>query len=131
MWQQRRLSYPRPGKQHSDTENQCLLVFGIPIYAVLQAEFEFGLGKQENHSTSSVPFSSGRYLPALIHETELCYEGIRSILTIKSESKQRPKACLEKGAFSDSVSTLIVRYSVFKSNCAALSSLKVLFLLCD
>lgn len=74
-----------------------------------------------------MPFPSGRYLPALIHETELCYEGIRSILTIK----QRPKACPEKGALSDSVSTLIVRYSVLKSNCAALSSIKVLFLLCD
>lgn len=64
--------------------------YTVPIYAVLQAGFEFRSGKQENHSTSSVPFSSGRYLPALIHVTELCYEGIRSILTIKSETKSLP-----------------------------------------
>lgn len=74
MWHRRRLSYPRPGKQHRHKENKCLLVFGVPIYAVLQAGFAFRSGKHENHSTSSVPFSSGKHLPALKHETELCYE---------------------------------------------------------
>lgn len=112
MWHWMRLSYPRPGKQHRREPVFLLLVLGTPIYAVLQAGFALRSGKQDNHLTSSVPFSLGRFLPALIHETELCYKGIRSVLTIKSESKQRPKACSEKGALTDSVSTLIVRYSV-------------------
>lgn len=87
------LSDPKPGNQHHDNENQYLAVLGIQVCIVSQGVSCMWVREKENQSVSSVPFSSGKYLPALIHETELSryfwlwHGGIRSILTIKSESR--------------------------------------------